>query len=208
MQPELMIDIETLGTRPGSKILSVGWCLFQGYRQVFHPSATEQGVYESVRSEPKILSHGQFALDLPQQDAAGLVEDPETVLWWKNLPTEANLALEVLQAEMTVTAEAAFAAISRLCEAADQVWANGPEIDIILLDEYFIATLGKRFPAKFWAWNQTRSVADLAEIVSGKDSKVLRPKPEIAHDAGHDCVAQSKWMLNCRAAVLGLPLPF
>lgn len=208
MRPELMIDLETAGTRPGSKIFSVGWCLFQGYRPYFQQAAAGEEGYESVRIEPAILSHGQFALDLSQQDSAGLKEDPETMAWWAKLPVEARDALAALQKEMTVTAESAHAALSRLCEASEGVWANGPEMDVILLDEYFIATIGKRFPAKFWDWKQTRSVADLAEMVTGKGSVVLRPQPEIAHDAGHDCVAQAKWMLNCRAAILNLPLPY
>lgn len=206
---ELMIDIETYGQKPGCQVLSIGWCTFVGYREVFAPVGENgnETTYAPVRQEPMILAHGQFALDLDEQAAAGLHVDPDTVKWWEDQP-DAMAALRELQATGAHKAAIALALLKRLTENKVAFWANGPEFDFVILEAYLRATIGERLPFPFWAWRQCRATGDDAELVSGKSMDVLRVRPEIAHDAGHDCVAQAKWMLNCRAAMLGLPLPY
>lgn len=206
---ELMIDIETLGKKPGCQVLSIGWCVFAGYREVFSPVGTDgnETTYAPVRQDPVIIAHGQFALNLEQQGAAGLHVDPETEQWWENQP-DAMVALRALQETGMHSAEVALALLKRLGENKVAYWANGPEFDFVILDAYLQATLKESLPFPFWAWRQCRATGDDAELLSGNDSNVLRVRPEIAHDAGHDCVAQAKWMLNCRAAMLALPLPY
>lgn len=202
-----MLDIETLGTTPGSQILSIGWCTFTGYEVAFTKAEGAGNEYEAARQVPKILASGQFALDLEEQTLRGLTADAATLKWWESQP-DALAAMQTLQAQYRHTSASALDMVRKLWAGCDQAWANGPEFDFVLLDAYFRKTLDEPFPVPFWAWRQCRALGATAELVAEKSTMELRPMPEVAHDAGYDCVAQAKWMLNCRAALLGLPLPY
>lgn len=64
---EIMVDLETLGRRPGCKILSIG-------AVVFGPNGLQD----------------EFYLALTTEDQTALHEDPETVQWWAKQSAEAR----------------------------------------------------------------------------------------------------------------------
>src|ERR1700731_4700055 len=70
--PRVMIDLETLGTRPGCSVLSIG-------AAEFSPDGVKASFYVVVRRSS--------CLD------AGLVEDPDTVVWWGRQSPEARTVL-------------------------------------------------------------------------------------------------------------------
>jgi DNA polymerase III epsilon subunit-like protein len=69
---QVMLDLETLGTRPGCAILSIGACVF-----------TPSGIGEKFYA---VISRASCRL-------AGLVEDPDTLAWWSGQPAEAAKVL-------------------------------------------------------------------------------------------------------------------
>lgn len=72
MKTRIMLDLETLGTAPGSAILAIGAVKFGN-------SECYAAFYERV--------------DLKTSVAAGLTMDPATVLWWLQQSDEARLEI-------------------------------------------------------------------------------------------------------------------
>ena len=76
----VMIDIETLGTRPGSIILSIGACAF------------DPADISSVGSDARY----EFYENIDPEDckSLGLTSDPSTVAWWAKQGPEAVAMLQ------------------------------------------------------------------------------------------------------------------
>lgn len=72
MKTRIMLDLETLGTAPGSAILAIGAVKFTG-------GEVYADFYERV--------------DLKSCIAAGLVMDPDTVMWWLGQPDGPRLEI-------------------------------------------------------------------------------------------------------------------
>ena len=119
-----MLDLETLGTRPGSAIRAIGAVKFDG---------------------EKITSEFYQRIDLRSCVAHGLVIDASTVLWWlgqsdaaRHEFTRSGVALSVGLELFRVWIE----------DADAQVWGNGAAFDNALLAEAY-ARLDQRTPWKF-----------------------------------------------------------
>lgn len=62
LKTNVMVDLETLGTRPGCKVMSIG-------AVVFSPAGVEE--------------HRQFYIDIHRDQP--LLEQPDTIAWWKGV---------------------------------------------------------------------------------------------------------------------------
>ena len=114
-----MVDLETLGTAPGSVILSIGAVAFGngGITSRFHihiqPSSCEQ---------------------------SGLVTDVSTMMWWLEQSDEARRALIIGQKE-AVSLQGALAAFNGWLVGLEvdvslrRIWGNGASFDCALLAE-------------------------------------------------------------------------
>ena len=125
----VMIDLETLGTVPGSVILSIGAVRF---------------------GEGKILGEFYRRIDLDSAVAAGLVMDPHTVMWWMRQSDSA-------QAEILKAGEPLDLVLKDFSEwlgshYAGELWGNGSDFDNVLLEAAFKAV--KRTVA--WGWSKNR----------------------------------------------------
>lgn len=161
---DLMIDLETLGTAPGCVILSIGARVFD--------LATGQ-------------LHGSFyyTLDVAEQEAMGLRVDQDTLNWWKSQKPEAWAA---------ATEDPAPVLSALRCfedwvhsKGVGTVWCQGQDFDFPIL-----AHLQRRLfltpPWKFYEQRDTRSVYDVAQRITGFDSKAV-PRAGTHHNALDDC---------------------
>jgi DNA polymerase III epsilon subunit-like protein len=165
----IMLDIETLGTKPGCIILSIGAVEFTGTEitKTFHVN-----------------------IDVEDSSKFDMHIDARTVLWWLGQSKEAQDA--ILQAQV-------FGLEQALCEfeaAFDwndvQVWCNGAAFDFPILSHAFNA-VGKKTPWKYYDEMDMRTVKGLV----GKDMwKKLQVKAKLAHDALEDAIAQAKTLQN------------
>lgn len=136
----IMLDIETLGTKPGCIVMSVGACTFEphgdGYGETFYQN---------------IDPHGS-------RDAYGLRSDPNTVAWWKDQSEEAKAHLIP---DRISPAEAA-RQFSKWFKSVDgqQVWCQGANFDAPIMEEIFKVT-AVQVPWKFWNVRDTRTVYDV-----------------------------------------------
>lgn len=112
----VMLDLETLGTRPGSIITAIGACQF----------SLEAGV------------DGGFyaAIDAEDSQRLGFTLDAATVTWWMRQSDEAR----ALYADpMKMPLADALRSFARFVRGA-KVWGNGADFDNALLAEAYIRT--------------------------------------------------------------------
>lgn len=144
---KVMLDLETMGLRPGYVVLSIGAVMFD-----------HEGHSPYVGDHEEQF-HMRLATEL--QHAVGLKSDPDTALWWMDQDDEARKSL----LEMTpVDPRQALAVFSDWLEEQVgtpderedgtvqplevEVWGNGAGFDAPMLREVYDA-LGLRCP---WAW--------------------------------------------------------
>lgn len=138
MTDHVMLDLETLGTKAGCVVLSIGAVRFNPFGEPLAPDDMPQ-FYR--------------VLDLDDQVANGLAINADTVRWWMKQDV---MARAVFDADGTPVVEALrdFAAfcspdINLAYGPIDGLWANAPSFDCAILravaDAYAVD-----FPVKFY----------------------------------------------------------
>lgn len=130
MQRDVMIDLETLGNRPGCSILSIGAVAFD-----------ENGLGPEFYCVVSRESCRKF----------GLHEDPETLQWWENKPEAARKV--ITEAKRGNALPAALVMLGNFIGQFDadevRIWGNGSDFDNAILACAYAAT-GFRLPWQFW----------------------------------------------------------
>jgi hypothetical protein len=109
MSNNISFDIETLGTEPGSVVLSIGAARF---------------------SDDEVLDTFYVNIDRQIQEDAGLTVNPNTVAWWAKQPQHARDRL----LESPVSPTVALHALADWMGDIDTVWGYGSCFDIVLLE--------------------------------------------------------------------------
>lgn len=141
-----MLDLETLGTKPGCVILSIGAC-------VFSPSQgpDEEKTFYSVLSRDDQLDKDMFV-------------DPNTLSWWKRQNKEA-------WDQATARAQPAKGELKRFLEwwalyRGIYVWSQGSNFDGPILEAVF-SSFGLKEPWKYHNTRDTRTVYQMCHVKSG-----------------------------------------
>lgn len=111
----IMIDLETMGTRPDSAIIAIGAVEFDPVKK-------------------KMGSEFYEVIDLASAVEYGGVIDPSTVLWWMQQSDEARSAFERKSAPLPDVL-IAFIRWSLTCAVKKDmlVWGNGSDFDNVIL---------------------------------------------------------------------------
>lgn len=166
----VMLDIETLGTRPGCPVLSIGAVLFD--------PTPEHG----------LLAHFHAFCGLKEQLDVGLTPDAGTLAWWATQP---NVAATFERAKMA-SAALAFSHFARWFPPDALVWGNGADFDQPILAAAMEA-LGHPAPWKPFNGRCFRTLKNLYPHVP-------KVHPAEAHNALSDAEAQAKWALDISGA--------
>lgn len=159
---DAMIDIESLGTKPGSAILSIGAVMFG-------TAGLGAQFYAPVR--------------LSSCTAVGLTIDADTVAWWMGRSDAARVAAFDPAAAPLTDVLLNFSAWFTE-QDAEQPWCHGATFDIPLLDAAYEAC--KLVPPwKYWDVRDTRTLYDLAGV------RVCR-SVGTHHNALHDAIDQAR----------------
>lgn len=175
---DLMIDIETLGTKPGSVILSIGAVAFD--------------------AETGELASNSFyrALSPIHCQSVGLTMDAETVAWWMIQSPEAQAAAFSGRDHPSL----ALLGLANFVLVHDplRVWAKPPAFDIVLLESVY-HRLTLQIP---WGYKSLRDCRTLFDVTG-----VLQPTVGTLHNALDDAKAQAYGVIaafaKLRAAGLG-----
>lgn len=178
----LMLDLETLGTRPGSVILSIGAVFFDANYRRLGPE------FYSV------ISTGSC-------DDSGLTADARTVAWWRDQSPDARKVFDAAGAENAPTLRGVlgeFIDFIRTHNALDNVcvWGNGSDFDNALLAEAY-ARCGSSAPWKFW---NNRCYRTLKSITAGP----ALSRVGTAHNALDDARSQALHAIELMRANPGL----
>ena len=160
---DLMIDLETLGTRPGSIVASIGAVEFDA----------ETGMIGGLFSAN---------IDLDSAERAGLTMDVSTVKWWMKQSDQAcettfnkgDKSLHVALFELTKFA---------VTVSPKRIWAHSPSFDLVLLEAAYRA-INYPFPFRFTQSRDTRTIFDLTGVKPDRTTG-------IAHNALDDALAQA-----------------
>jgi hypothetical protein len=169
-----MVDIETLGTKPGSVILSIGAVDFGPAPQDGKPFFRSIDVFSSLM--------------------AGCSIDAETLAWWRKQSPWAKDAAQPAHGQVSLPA--ALDAFAKYVEGADEVWAKGPDFDLVLLASVY-QHFGARVP---WSFRKTRDCRTIYALAG-----VTHDSHGIDHSAVDDAVGQAKAVLEAYAR-LGVAL--
>ena len=133
----LMIDIETLDTKPSSIVLSIGGCLFN--------------------STPCGLNIGEciyLELDTKRQEEVGRTLSLDTVLFWsQQSPGLEQLKSQNNPIENSLEDLRHFIVRNQVTD----VWSKPPHFDLVILESLF-SDFGIDFPPKFRSWRDVNTV--------------------------------------------------
>lgn len=181
----VMVDLETLGTQPGSVILSIGAVLFE-------PNPKEGDLF--------IGEEFYCVVGRPTCEAAGLTVSQDTLNWWKKQSPEARTVLEQsLDPKQSVSIAKALTGLAAFIPEGAKVWSNGANFDQPLLDVAY-NKCGITLPWKYWNSRCYRTIVALHP-----NEKALRPPTVCAHNALEDAKWQARHMVNI-AQQLGVKL--
>ena len=138
-----MLDLETLGTLPGSVILSIGCVPFELDGRIGHPV-----FYENIERKSSA--------------AAGLKIDPKTVEWWSRQSKEAQTAL-LHPAPRPLREVAELFAAWYKTAGVDFLWGHGASFDPPLWETASVA-VGILAPWKFYNVRDTRTLYALTNF--------------------------------------------
>jgi hypothetical protein len=177
----VMLDIETLGTIPGSVILSVGAVAFDPYGKGFGET-----FYENVHPE----SCRRF----------GMTQDSETAEWWSHPDRESVRAVLYKERRSIVTVMEDMASFFKTVGGV-QVWGHGSCFDVVLVEEA-MRRCGVVIPWKFRDVRDTRTLFDYSgfDAVNATDT----PKREgVHHHALDDCKYQVRCVQHAVSLIRG-----
>lgn len=174
----IMIDLETLGTRADSVILSLGAVKFD----LTSGKIDDKGFYASISIDSN--------LDLGRR----IQED--TLLWW----FKQDIAAQSVFHEDKTTLAQALEDFSDWVGSDDyEVWSNGADFDIPMLAHAY-AQIQMEAPWKFWASNCFRTYKKLpgAKAIAG-----TVPFSGVKHNALADAFHQAQVAQAIHAGVFG-----
>ena len=162
---DVMLDLETLSTRPWSVILTLGAVKFSPWDADVN---TENGLY----LKPDVDE--QIALERHIQD--------ETVAWWGKQTEEVRE--EAMGTEGRISLDAMLDDLNRFLVGVDNIWCQGPAFDIVILEDLY-RQMNRPTPWQFWQIRDSRTLFG----VHGDPRKKDRHG---AHNALIDCYYQAR----------------
>jgi DNA polymerase III epsilon subunit-like protein len=143
MNTDIMIDLETLDTKPTASILTIGAVKFDPFGDDLNSKKCEK-LYIKV--------------DLDSCDRIGLTTSEDTIAWWSQQSKEAQE--EAFSTEGRIPIHEAMNQLYKFCWGAQRVWSHGAAFDIVICEHVF-AKLQKLCPWNFWQVRCTRTLFDI-----------------------------------------------
>lgn len=161
----VMVDIETLDNAPTAVILSIG-------AVDFGPEGVSAPFYRAVDIFSSLL--------------AGSTISSDTVAWWSQQSPEAKAAAQPLKGKVPLIA--ALEDFAGYLQGADEVWAKGPDFDLVILSQAY-RSIGRRQP---WSYRNTRDCRTIYALAGD----VREPKSGTEHSAVDDAEMQARAVLD------------
>ena len=161
---DIMLDLETLSTKPDATVLTFGACKFNPYKQ----EDIDKGIY--------------FRINVDEQITLGRDVDDSTVEWWGKQAEDVRE--EALGDGDRITLEQFTKELDRFIVGAKNIWAQGPVFDIVILENLY-RQLGLPCPWQFWQIRDSRTLLSTHGDPREKNKVGL-------HNALEDAVSQAQ----------------
>ena len=170
---QVMLDLETFGTRPTSAIVSIGAVKF----------TVADGIID------------KFKVNLDPRDAKsyGMTYDKDTLEWWATQSKDARSGWSKDSVDY-LTGIKTF--LSWYGDEEIPTWSKGKIFDFPML-EHSIKTLNLPVPWKYSKVNDYRTLINAFKINDFK----LKQKGSITHDSLVDCIEQTKVLIPILSAL-------
>lgn len=165
----IMFDIETLGTLPGSAILSIGAVRFDIGK--------------------KFISDEFYVnLDITSSLSAGFTYEKATINWWKEQNPEALAALKTNALPCTEGLQQFFDYVKK-GPKGEKIWAWGAQFDPVLTEVAFVKALDLRTP-----WHYSNVMC--CRTVSKTFNVPIDRSGGTHHNALDDAKSQALYLIN------------
>jgi len=161
---DIMLDLESLGTRPDCAILTLGAIKFNPY------------VLDSFGDSLYLR------IDVDEQLALGREVQEDTLTWWSNQAEDVRE--EALGEGNRVSLTEMYRQLNRFCVGATNIWCQGPAFDIVILENIY-RQMGWPTPWQFWQIRDSRTLFGVHGDPREKNKAGL-------HNALEDCVSQAQ----------------
>ena len=165
MTKAISIDLETLSTNNDAAVLAIGAVVFD-----------EDAVHEALYI-PLSPDHGHISAS--------------TVLWWMGQSDDARKAITEKEPMNPALAAGKLAAFYEL-SGAQEVWANSPNFDMVILENWWSRVSTMKWPFHFRHYRDLRTLKNLARDL---DIVASSPKPVTAHNALDDARSQAEYII-------------
>ena len=162
---DIMLDIETLSTRPDAVVLTLGAVKFNPWASEID---TDTGLYVRVDVDE------QLALDRHVQQ--------DTVEWWGKQAEEVRE--EALGDANRTSVTELLNQLNKFVVGVDNIWCQGPVFDIVILENLY-RQVERPTPWQFWQIRDSRTLFGVHGDPRGKGAKG-------AHNALIDCYYQAQ----------------
>lgn len=166
---DLMLDLETLGNKSNSALLSIGAVEFNRYTG------------EYGREFYKII-------DLQSSLDAGLTINGSTFYWWLQQSQSARDEI-CKEGEHIMTVLSKFNEFIKSLNRDILIWGNGARFDIGILEDAYVRCGYNKMPWNFRNERDVRTILDLAPHI-----KNSIPVISIEHHPIHDCKFQIQYV--------------
>jgi hypothetical protein len=161
---DLMLDIETLSTKPNAVILSLG-------AVKFNPFTDRIDLDDGLN----------LRIDVDSQIKLGRDIQEETLNWWATQPMEVqDVAFDTTN---RISLENFTQTLNKILVGVNNIWCQGPVFDIVILENLY-RQLNTPVPWNYWQIRDSRTLFGVFGDRRDKNRKG-------AHDALMDCVYQA-----------------
>lgn len=160
---DIMLDIETLGTRPDTVILTIGAVKFDPFS-----SRIGEGLY--------------IKPDVDEQIADGRTFTDGVIEWWGTQPEDVRE--EALGLEGRISVQETYHQLNKFLVGADKIWCQGPVFDICILENLYHQY---EWPIPWHFWN----IRDSRTLFGVHGDPRIKNKAGL-HNAMEDCISQAK----------------
>ena len=161
---DVMLDLETLGTRPEAVVVTLGAVKFNPYDQ----EDPGPGIY--------------MRLDADEQIALGREVREDTMLWW--MKQAEDVREEALGDGPRTDLATMYHDLNKFLVGVENIWCQGPAFDIVILENLY-RQLVKPVPWQFWQIRDSRTLLSSLGDPREKNKAGL-------HNALEDCVSQAE----------------